>query len=115
VKLRIALTRAMAIIVVPSPSWWHQKEPLTVPLAYGSQTSFKNVHEVRPACFQARVSVKNKGRCTVWTSETAEETVWVLARWRLDPCGLSSPGKKRAHAAQMGGALASACPPLFFC
>ena len=73
-----------------------------MPLAYGSQTGFKNVHKVRPGCFQARVSVKNKGRCTVWTSETAEETAWVLARWRLDPCGLSSPGKKRAHAAQMG-------------
>ena len=73
-----------------------------MPLAYGSQKGFKNVHEVRPGCFQARIHIKNKGRCTVWTSETPEESAWMLARWRLDPCGLSSPGRKRAHKEQMG-------------
>ena len=62
--------------------------PLTVPLAYGSKTGFKNVHEVRPGCFQARIHIKNKGR---WTSETAQTPErsrrgpWMLARWRLDP------------------------------
>jgi len=52
----------MASTVVPSPSWWQLEIPLTVPLAYGSQTGFKNVHEVRPGCFQARIHIKNKGR-----------------------------------------------------
>ena len=100
------LGRAMASPVVPSPSWWQQKEPLTVPLAYGSQTGF-----------QARIHnhIKNKGRCTMWTSETPEESAWVLACWRLDPCGLSSPGRKRVLTRNKWGALASSRPPLFLC
>ena len=60
--------------------------------------------------------------CTVWTSETPEESAWMLARWRLDvwtSLRASSPGKKRNHKEQMGCArlvppstlLVLTCPP----
>ena len=95
----------MAVCVVPSPPGW-AKEPLSVPLAPHSASGFKGVLKVRDGCFQARVNIKGKGRCTVWTAPTAEEAAWVLQKWRNNPCGLSSPGKKCAHKREMECACA---------
>ena len=68
-----------------------------MPLAPHSASGFKGVLKVRDGCFQARVNIKGKGRCTVWTAPTAEEAAWVLQKWRNNPCGLSSPGKRCSH------------------
>ena len=37
-----------------------------------SPSGFEGVLKVRDGCFQARVNIKGKSRCTVWTSATAD-------------------------------------------